>query len=115
MTDPLHTYYADTISEALHELDVKLTSAQIDHIADAVLGSRENEGMATGRDCIPHPLSIEVRRLEDQIKTVNREADERDRKWAAAMGRVKHLDGNHISLEHGGDVTYSNGRTHIIA
>ena len=53
-------YWNECIAEALEDSGIKATDQQIDNIAAWVEGAHENYGLATGQDCIPHPLEAEI-------------------------------------------------------
>lgn len=56
-----YDYWTESVTVALHEAGVEATAAQIDDIVGSLEVSRENESLATGRDCIPHPMEAKVR------------------------------------------------------
>lgn len=62
-------YWEECITEAADDCGAKLTKEQIDCIAGWVEGAHENYGMAHGHDAIPSPQTLEVQRLERELKT----------------------------------------------
>jgi len=77
----LDDYYEECISNALEDEGIKATRQQIENVAGAVAGARENEGMVTGHDCIPNPLESTIRENEQayqsEIKMIETLQDKR--------------------------------------
>ena len=61
-------YWRIFAEEVPAEMGLNLTPEQIDYLTDALKGAAENEGLFTGRDCIPNPQTLEVGRLEKVIQ-----------------------------------------------
>lgn len=61
-------YWEECISEAAESCGATLTADQVIEIAGWVEGAHENYGMAHGYDAIPNPQTLEVERLERDLK-----------------------------------------------
>ena len=61
-------YWEECIKESFEDAGITATDNQIGTVVCWVEGAHENEGLATGRDCIPNPLSSEIDRLKAAYK-----------------------------------------------
>lgn len=69
-----YDYWMETIREAFEDAGIMGASDdQIGTVASWAEGAYENEGLATGRDCIPDPRDEKIARLEKELQ------DERDK------------------------------------
>ncbi len=111
--DPLFEYWREALCCSLDEAGVTtLTSEQLDSVTNGLLGSRENESMAFGRDCIPNPMRAEVTDLESKVKRLEQEHDARERAWSKAVaGKLRVHHDTSISLNRDGYLEAYNGRT----
>lgn len=62
-------YWEECIGLALDEVGILATEEQIKTIAGFVETGHEDYGQAHGYECIPNPLSQEIKRLETDLKT----------------------------------------------
>lgn len=61
-------YWNECIAEAFEDAGITATSDQIDTVASWVEGAHENYRTAMGYDAIPNPQSLEVDKLERELK-----------------------------------------------
>lgn len=57
----MESYWRESVTLALEDAGVEASEEQIVLIAEALVVSRENEGLALGRENIPHPLEAKLR------------------------------------------------------
>ena len=65
-------YWAECISEAFDEVEIKATKEQIEYVAGCVEGAHENYSLATGEDIVnanfKSEAQIELERLKMEIE-----------------------------------------------
>jgi len=61
-------YWAECISEALDDISLKASKEHIKNIARWVEGVHDNYGQMHGHDCIPNPLTLEIKDLQKKLK-----------------------------------------------
>ena len=62
------SYWEESIRCCLDELDIKLPEEKILELVKGIQGIHECEGLETGRDFIPNPETLEIKRLEIALK-----------------------------------------------
>lgn len=98
-------YWRDAVAAALDDAGITLTNdITLTAIARSIEVSHDNYGMAHGHDCIPNPLSIEVRRLEDARKSDAVSEEKRVDTWRAALGRACNVNPRRLSICNNGQV-----------
>ena len=96
MSDWRAAYYAETIADALENAGCVVAPEVITQVAEAVAISVENEGMASGRDCIPNPENTEIASLKRQLVEQRAEAERAEEVWRHAAARVTRTDPKHL-------------------
>lgn len=61
-------YWQECVAEALEDANLKATDEQIQNISGWVEGAHDNYGMAFGHDCIPNPQTLEIEKLQKELK-----------------------------------------------
>jgi DnaJ-class molecular chaperone len=61
-------YYKECIEEAFEDAKITATKEQMDTVISWVEGAAENEGLATGRECIPNPVQLENEALKSNLE-----------------------------------------------
>lgn len=94
-------YYLETISEFLNSIKKPdlLTQEEVEQLAEDIAISRENESTFYGHDCIPHPDNSEIKKLEQRVKDMEKEADRRDTHWQEAVGYALKIPSKDVVLD----------------
>lgn len=90
---PREAYWRESLLGALEGADWTPTFPVLDDMARSLAVSAENEGLGTGRDCIPNPLESEVRELTRKRADDQRRAErEEDALKDAYQSRLRDKD-----------------------
>ena len=99
-------YWKECIAEALEDSGIKATDEQIDNVTSWVEGAHENYSLATGEECIPHPLEAEI----DAVKKKSaKQESAHQRQLDGVCAGVAHRRGvsaNSVCIDNDGHVTY---------
>lgn len=99
-------YWKECIAEALEDSGIKATDEQIDNITSWVEGAHENYSMATGEECIPHPLLTEVDGLK---KIITKQKDQHEHQLhgiCKGVAQRRNTSVNDVCIDDDGHVTY---------
>lgn len=101
-------YWIESLGYALEEAGVydALTPEQRKQVAESLVVSAENEGMASGRDCIPNPLSSEIDRLKAAHRAEIERFEERERIYCRDIARSQKVETGRIGILNGSVVIY---------
>ncbi len=87
--------------------DGKLTAEEVKSVAEAIMGARENESLATGTECIQNPLRTEIEELKRQREKDRDEADRREgiyqksiaNRYGGSDSVIVRIDGGRVEVE----------------
>jgi hypothetical protein len=102
------SYWLESLGYALEEAGVydALTPDQRKQVAESLVVSAENEGMAMGRDCIPNPLNSEIERLKAAHRADIERFEERERIFCRDIARSQKVEARRIGINNGSVVIY---------
>lgn len=102
------SYWKDCVTEALEDSGVKATDEQIDNIVSWVEGAHENYSLATGEECIPHPLEAEIEAIKKS--TIKQEDAHRKQLDGVRSGVAfrRRVSADSVHIDDDGHVTYGN-------
>ncbi|WP_333998254.1 hypothetical protein [Burkholderia orbicola] len=101
-------YWLESLGYALEEVGAydALTPEQRKDVAEALVVSAENEGMAMGRDCIPNPMNSEIERLKAAHRAEIERFEERERIYCRDIARSQNVDSHRIGIHNGSVVIH---------
>jgi hypothetical protein len=102
------SYWLESLGYALEEAGAydALTPDQRKRVAESLVVSAENEGMAMGRDCIPNPLNSEIERLKAAHRADIERFEERERIFCRDIARSQKVEARRIGINNGSVVIY---------
>jgi hypothetical protein len=98
-------YWTDCLEEVLSEFEIKLPKERECEFIDAIIGIADMEWEATGQECIPHPLEVVKRDLEDKVKKVEREREQVQNDFIKNICRRNNCEPSDVTLEGDGYAT----------
>ena len=99
-------YWKECIAEACEDAGVTTTDEQLDTITSWVEDAHENYGLATGEECIPNPLSEEVRNLERALKDANERVDKERENFRNNVAMRRNVHPSDVTISDDGEATY---------
>lgn len=96
-------YWLESLELALDSVGAydALTPEQRKQVAESLVVSAENEGMASGRDCIPNPLNSEIDRLKAAHRAEIESFQARERIFCRDIARSQSVEAHRISIVNG--------------
>ncbi len=92
-------YWTECIESSFEEAGIEATKEQIQMVAGDVEVSSDNYGMAHGHDAIPNPRDEDVRRLNAQIKQVEKERDQMTLNFKQNVATRRGCDVSDVSID----------------
>ena len=71
-------YWIESVRDTMEEVGCELSTEAITSIAENMIITAEQEGMAFGYDAIPNPLQTEIDRVKDQLRQERDRCDSRE-------------------------------------
>ena len=99
-------YWKECITEALEESGIKATDKQIENITSWVEGAHENYGLATGQDCIPHPLVAEIDAVKKEAIKQESAHQKQLNGICAGVASRRNVSVDSVCVDINGHVTY---------
>lgn len=101
-------YWIESVSVALDEIDgiSPFTDQNIKDLAEDMLISAEQEGMAFGYDAIPNPLTTEITKIKEENAREIDDWKRRDRIYRQSIADAYKLSDRDIIYIENGEVRY---------
>ncbi|WP_261534463.1 hypothetical protein [Burkholderia multivorans] len=102
------SYWLESLGYALEEAGAydALTPEQRKQVAESLVVSAENEGMASGRECIPNPLNSEIERLKAAHRAEIARFEDRERIFCRDIARSQNVETQRIGIHNGSVVIH---------